>query len=715
MDPLSITAGAIALLGACTQASGTFMKIRRLKEAPAIIQSLNNEISDLHLIILDINDMIEKAKIKRLTFSHVDKRIFELCSSTLNQAREKVQEVEGLVHYSLLKAGREEYLKINKVIFLQEYKNLSLLQADLRDIRQKITALFIRLGMKEVSRIEVLLESMSNELPVLMQSQARIEGTLLHMQSPPPTPASTTQRRPQNEAIHVLEKLEHLGSSMQSSIQVLVSRQTPRAFEVCCDCSRQTKLVEMHTLFGSLFLGYAANPVVSSCNRQHCLDRKRTVIQLSYFFPLWCLRLVLLFRAQFISSSNITFSFSIRPIVPTHHIVYDMMEVGNLRGVKNLLVNGQISLDGQNSNLGTLLHVSILYAKPAITKALIDMGANIHSEHHVRFSPQKLAWSYILEKSRAAEWTQTMESLFPNPDLEELYEFPQLHKAVLGLIDKSAKDVIQADASEINKTDRDGRTALSWAAARGDSQTVQLLLAHAADCNKTDALNKAPAFFAVRQSRQCTEILLKAGANIHNSDSLRNNLLTQVICYLNPESEALELVKSLVQANIDVNARNTSGVTPIMFTQRQNYIQIARYLIQQGADLLIYDDLGQNLFTDAIVLNLHAMISMLLEHHADHTGNMEQYGTLVHLSATYGDVQTLQLLAQGGLRRRNINAKNKAGLTPVQIAIQRENVDAEWRHAFFDFLRSIDEDLAQPEESIEEAPGEGLAMPGSYW
>lgn len=59
MDPFSITTGVLTLLGACTAASRAFKKIRDLGQAPALIQALNNEISDLQLAMLNLNDYLQ--------------------------------------------------------------------------------------------------------------------------------------------------------------------------------------------------------------------------------------------------------------------------------------------------------------------------------------------------------------------------------------------------------------------------------------------------------------------------------------------------------------------------------------------------------------------------------------------------------------------------------------------------------------------------------
>ena len=685
------------------KASQTFAKVRRLKDAPLIIQSLNNEVSDMHLIVVDMSDFLQNAENNRSSTSDSDKPIFELCSSTLKQASQKIQEVEIVISCRLLKRGQDAGFEINKTAYLREHHKLALLQAELREHRQRISGLCSHLGMKEASKIHVLLTGLSNDLPKQIRSRERIEKTLNRMMDLQLATSKSTNRKPLHEAIEA----EH-GSDVPRlpGFHLSISRQPYSTFKRSCTCYSRALRTQLQSIFGSLFLGYVAVPLVGCHGEGGCSPHKDTVLRLSYFFPFWFLRYVVLLQTRFSSYGNVMCSINIRQVIPYDHVVYDLLQLGDADGVRQLLITGQISLEAQGPLTGTMLHGSILYAKATITKALIEMGASTTSEHHIWGTPQKTVWSLILARSKSGEWRAKMRSLFPNPDFEELYGFSSLHKAVLGLIDQSPENTLQANPSQINKTDYDGRTALSWAAARGDKATIRALLMHAPDCNKADVLGRTPLSFAVMQNRECTEILLQANADIHRRDFVDGTVLMRAIQYLYPESEAFPLTKFFVQAGVDVNAKNVEGETALFFATTRNYARIAWYLMRYGADPKICDKHGRSIFTYATMMNRHALIYILLEDHEDHTERLDELGTLAHVAATFGDVKTLQLLARGGLKRRNINEENKAGLTPMQVALQRKDVNVEWRHAFFDFLRSIDED--QPELGLLEVQGTSM-------
>lgn len=162
------------------------------------------------------------------------------------------------------------------------------------------------------------------------------------------------------------------------------------------------------------------------------------------------------------------------------------------------------------------------------------------------------------------------------------------------------------------------------------------------------------------------------------------------------EHAAVQQVEILVQAGAEVNAVNIDGETALTLTGGVGYPEVAKFLIAYGADPTICNKTGFNALCYSIRRNCHSIIDLLLCEHQDHTQNIHQIGTLTHLAANFADTESLQLLTRGNLQRRDINIKNKEGLTPVQVALRRKNIDVEWRHAFFDFLRSIDKDQPLP-------------------
>ena len=280
--------------------------------------------------------------------------------------------------------------------------------------------------------------------------------------------------------------------------------------------------------------------------------------------------------------------------------------------------------------------------------------------------------------------------MLPPPDLDEFYSFDPIHKAVVGLSKDSVESIIDANEAQIDSRDRFGRTALTWAVWRGDIEATRTLLLHKPDLNIADNFGRVPITYAARRSQACVELLLQADADIQSRDSQQGTLLHHAT--YRASSGDLQLVKRLVEAGINIDAIDGYGQTALTKT---NKLDIAEYLITQGADPSIHDKGGHNALTFAVQLNEHGLLYLYLQERHDHTEKLKYFGTLMHLAAEFGDTKTLEMLSKGGLARRNVGVENEKGLTPIQVALQRKNVDLEWKDAFWSFLKSVDENQPQ--------------------
>lgn len=280
----------------------------------------------------------------------------------------------------------------------------------------------------------------------------------------------------------------------------------------------------------------------------------------------------------------------------------------------------------------------------------------------------------------------------PYPDFDELYDFSPLHNAVLGLTSRSLEDTICAEPTLLDQKDRSNKTALSWAALKGDQEAVRIILSHRPDLNTQDSMGRSPLAYAVQGSRECADLLLQAGADIHTRTSNIASVLHLALQGGVERSELLRLVKSIVQAGVDVDAKNLRGENALYVAAELDMVAIVEYLIKHEADPSICTKSGSNPLYAAAQRNAHSMVSLLLQEKQDHTETLEDNGTFMHLAAEFADTETLRLLSQGHLQHRDINVKNRAGITPIQLALQRKDVSPGWLKTFCDFLRSIDQD-----------------------
>ena len=327
-------------------------KIQSLREAPALIQAVNNEISELRLMLMDISDYLKSQKRETSTPLKVDEAIFRTCTSTLEQAKIQVLEVESLLQYQILKPESGS-MRINKTAFWQHYDKLVQLQKELKNTKQKIIALSSLLGVRDVSRIEVILNDIrSHDLMMLQQGQQRIESRLdsliaLQMNT---TEAEGTPR---------LNSSQASSPSSLSHIEVSVSRVKLYNPQQNCTCFRQRNSMRLRTCLGILFIGYAAAPITTR-GQPECPHPYRRDISFTYIFPIWLARCAILLHAEIDTSIAIRCSLSFVQIIPHNHAVWDLCCLGDLEGIKNLLCSNQLSIKAENIEGKTLLRVRCL-------------------------------------------------------------------------------------------------------------------------------------------------------------------------------------------------------------------------------------------------------------------------------------------------------------------------------------------------------------------
>ena len=274
----------------------------------------------------------------------------------------------------------------------------------------------------------------------------------------------------------------------------------------------------------------------------------------------------------------------------------------------------------------------------------------------------------------------------PNLDFEE-FAFTPLHKAVLGIGPNTVgKALQQCSFWDVNTEDVHGRTALSWAAQRGDFNAMSLLLRHHADPHTSD-LYKLPLLFRALRfgSPRCVQLLLDSGVDV---DQLNGFGYTPLI-YLASRKDTAKVLDLLLEYQPQLNFQGTDRDSALLAALEILNFEMAQKLILCGADIHIKERAGYNALSVAILFNAHDIILLLLERQADHHGTIKQHGTLLHLVAEMADIKTLGTLTNN-LAKRNIQAKRGDGKTAVEVGLSRTNTTIEWQNAFYVFMWSVD-------------------------
>jgi ankyrin repeat protein len=159
----------------------------------------------------------------------------------------------------------------------------------------------------------------------------------------------------------------------------------------------------------------------------------------------------------------------------------------------------------------------------------------------------------------------------------------------------------------INDSRGEGHTLLHYAALRGHSATVRILLENQMDPNAKDNQGNTPLMFA---EFDCARLLIEYRADVN----ARNNQgETALMLCDNPKTSQL-----LLDHKADVNAQDKVGQTALLSAVRSGErvgvdLTRARILLQQGAKVSIKDKNGKTVLDYARADNVTAVIPILEE------------------------------------------------------------------------------------------------------
>jgi ankyrin repeat protein len=263
---------------------------------------------------------------------------------------------------------------------------------------------------------------------------------------------------------------------------------------------------------------------------------------------------------------------------------------------------------------------------------------------------------------------------------------PALHWTVR-VGDRATAERLVAAGANVNAASRYGVTPLQLAIARGDGTLTRWLLAAGADAAATDRAGEPPLMQAARIGNvEAVAALLQHGVPV----DAREAAFGQTALLLAARHGHVELVKLLLDSGADVDAATrpeeaprfippsesppglSRGIgivragwpedrgkrfpaggakTALNYAAREGHLDVARLLIERGANLELADDNGITPLLDAILNASFFRVS--------------RTGTSAHLSVA-------NLLLDAGA---NVNAMDWYGETPLWAAVDLRNLE----------------------------------------
>jgi ankyrin repeat protein len=178
---------------------------------------------------------------------------------------------------------------------------------------------------------------------------------------------------------------------------------------------------------------------------------------------------------------------------------------------------------------------------------------------------------------------QAYHGVFVTEDTLEQQCFDNLHLIVLGLLRQSLESVLRYTRLDIDSPDSNGRTALLWAAWRGDTESVRLLLEYGADVNKTDHESFTPLAKAAQAGHLATvRSLLQANASMHMATSQG---WQPIHLASDSTTNAQEMVEELLAWGADPNAHGHGSDTPLHKAAKRGSTGTIASLLAHGATI----------------------------------------------------------------------------------------------------------------------------------
>ena len=338
-----------------------------------------------------------------------------------------------------------------------------------------------------------------------------------------------------------------------------------------------------------------------------------------------------------------------------------------------LLLKYGADMSRDNSNQ-TPLHVAMGGEWFTLARIFIEHGANVQAEDSDGMTPLHLLSASRIQDSDALDLVWILLGHGAEVNRRGKDKQTPLHFAMRGNWFKFARILLDHGA-DANADDIHGWTPLlilSAGTIHDDEALglVWLLLEHGAELNKRNNDKQSPLHLAmVADWFQLARVLLDRGADANTEDVHGKTPLHLLSLSRLHDSDTLDLVWLLLRHGAVVNRRDKDKQTPLHLAIGTNWFQLARVLLDQGADAKAEFDNGTTPLHLLSASRIHDsdaldLALLLLERGAEANSQDKNKKTPLHLAMEGDWFQLARILLDHGA---NANTEDIHGTTPLHL------------------------------------------------
>lgn len=215
-------------------------------------------------------------------------------------------------------------------------------------------------------------------------------------------------------------------------------------------------------------------------------------------------------------------------------------------------------------------------------------------------------------------------------------------------------------ASRRNLTQKELQLDLVQAIEKGQLATVDQLLIKGIQLDCIILFNKTPLTYAIEsEAFDIVKTLVKSGADVNAREPIASARQPVHVAVDFPDHDMLEF---LLQHGADVDGQDGCGATPVMLASYAGHLKVVQLLQEHGADLTAHDFVGRTAIHRAAEKQHDNIVNFLLANNADIDAR-DQFGwTALYHSIVFGHLNTVKFLLACGMSVNGTDCNNRSPL-----------------------------------------------------